>query len=311
MKTIKIKFTDFWKGFNPATSIFLHHLNKHFHVILSDHPDYIIYSVFGNEYMKHDCIRIFYTCENIRPDFNLCDYALAFDWMDFEDRYFRFPVYMFNLYNYDMERASIKHEISEEELIKKQKFCNFIYSNHKAVAVRRKFFDLLNSYKRVDSGGKYLNNLGYCVKNKFEFQVDYKFSIAFENSSASGYTTEKITQAFAAKTIPIYWGNPNIGKEFNTDSFINCHDYACFSDVLNRVIEVDEDDDLYLKILKTPIYENINLENIPNMTSFGDFLNNIFDQDINIASRRSKNIRSAAYEKLRFIMLHSRLFMLI
>lgn len=309
MKTINIKFTDFWPGFNPSTSIFMDHLNKHFNVILSDNPDYIIYSVFGNEYLKYDCIRIFYTCENIRPDFNLCDYALAFDWMDFEDRYIRFPVYMLDLYNLDIEKASVKHNITNEELIKKQKFCNFIYSNHKADAVRKNFFELLNTYKKVDSGGKYLNNLGYRVEDKSGFQVNYKFSIAFENSSASGYTTEKITQAFAAKTVPIYWGNPNISREFNTNSFINCHEYTRFNDVLNRVIEVDSNDDLYLNILKTPIYENINCANIPSITSFGNFLNNIFDQDIDKAQRRSKNIRSACYEKLRFLMLHSRRFL--
>ncbi len=62
--------------------------------------------------------------------------------------------------------------------------------------VRNNFFLKISKYKKVDSGGLALNNIGYIVKNKLEFIKDYKFTIAFENSSYSGYTTEKITDAF-------------------------------------------------------------------------------------------------------------------
>lgn len=124
MKTIRLKFTDFWKGFDAANNIFLDYLKQHYYVVLSDNPDYIIYSAFGHDYLKYDCIRIFFTCENIRPDFNLCDYALAFDWMTFEDRYVRFPVYM--LYEPELKNAMLKHEIADAEISKKHKFCNFI-----------------------------------------------------------------------------------------------------------------------------------------------------------------------------------------
>lgn len=306
MKAIHLKFLDFWQEFDVTKNIFLDHLNKHYNVILSDNPDYIIYSVFGHNYLNYNCIRIFYTPENIRPDFNLCDYAIAFDWMTFEDRYLRLPVYM--LYDADIEKAMVKHHISNEELTKKHKFCDFIYSNHNAHPARRKFFELLNAYEKVDSGGKYLNNLGYCVRDKLDFQTNYKFSIAFENSSTSGYTTEKIIQAFAAKTVPIYWGNPLISKEFNTKAFINCHEYESFEDVIKKIMEVDENDDLYLSMLQSPIYENINCADIPSITSLGGFLDNIFNQELDRVGRRSKSLHEAYYERLRFFLLNSRRF---
>ena len=101
-------------------------------------------------------------------------------------------------------------------------FCSFLYSNEKA-RERIDFFHRLSEVGRVDSGGKVLNNIGYRVEDKLKFYGKYKFSIAFENSQFPGYTTEKILHAFMANTVPIYWGNPLVGNDFNPDSFINCH----------------------------------------------------------------------------------------
>ena len=62
-------------------------------------------------------------------------------------------------------------------------------------------------------------------KAKVEFLRAYKFVVAFENSSAPGYNTEKLTHAIEADAMPIYWGDPEIGRSFNTGRFINAHDY--------------------------------------------------------------------------------------
>ena len=70
-----------------------------------------------------------------------------------------------------------------------------------------------------------------------------------------------------ANSIPIYWGNPEISKEFNTKSFINFHDYNTIDDVINKIIELDNNDKLYEEYLQQPFvtdYENspLNLNNI-------------------------------------------------
>ena len=96
--------------------------------------------------------------------------------------------------------------------------------------------------------------------------MKYKFTIAFENSSMSGYTTEKIVQAFAARTIPIYWGDPNIDMFFNESSFINCQNHASFNDVLNCIVEIDNNPKLFNSMLKEPmlIRTDINHEDLNN-----------------------------------------------
>ena len=77
----------------------------------------------------------------------------------------------------------------------------------------------------------------------------YKFNIAFENSSVLGYTTEKIMDAMVANTIPIYWGNRWIGRDFNESSFINVHAFGSLEDAVERIVELDSDDEQYMKLM--------------------------------------------------------------
>ncbi|MGX2982281.1 glycosyltransferase family 10 domain-containing protein [Helicobacter sp. 23-1045] len=206
MKKIRVHFADFTTMDGIKRRI-LEILAQKYEVILdSDNPQYLFYSVFGAEHIKYDCVRIFYTGENIAPDFNFCDYAIAFCHLNFGERYLRYPLYLF--YGGDYLRARDKHlGISNEILRQKRRFCNFIVSNGGANPLRREFYEILSAYKRVDSAGRFLNNVGGAVADKFAFQSECKFSLCFENSSTSGYTTEKLIQAVAARTIPIYWGD--------------------------------------------------------------------------------------------------------
>ena len=215
---IKINFEDFWHHNSFATiqkeNPIFKLLSSRFELELTNKPDFLVYSCFGKNFLKYNCVRIFYTGENIRPDFSECDYAFSFDY-PITERNFRLPLYILYDGYKELKRKSLNFN-SDKKINKKQKFCNFVYSNKKGKE-RVEFFEKLQKYKKVDSGGKIKNNLGYIVKDKLSFLQQYKFTIAFENSSYPGYTTEKLLQAFVTNTIPIYWGNPLIHKEFNTN----------------------------------------------------------------------------------------------
>lgn len=139
---------------------------------------------------------------------------------------------------------------------RKKKFCNMVVSNPKRDKVFEEFFYKLSEYKRVDSGGRYLNNIGGPVSAKLDFIRDYKFTMAFENRSYPGYTTEKILDPMLAGSIPVYWGNPNISDEFNPESFINLHDFATLDDAVRRTIEIDQDDELYRRMISAPVFHD-------------------------------------------------------
>ena len=132
--------------------------------------------------------------------------------------------------------------------------------------------------------------------SKLEFQSQSKFTIAFENTSSPGYTTEKILHAFISNTIPIYWGDPEVTKDFNPKAFINCQDFEDFEAVMDRIREVDTDDGLYLSILNESPFVDNNIPEELKKSKLTVFLQNIFDQEIEIAVRRSVYGTSLKYE---------------
>jgi hypothetical protein len=248
---IKINFTDFWSDFIKTNNYFYNLLIKHYDIEITNEPDFLIYSYFGQDFRNYNCIRIFYTGENVKPNFNECDYAFSFDFNKHFGKNYRLPLYA--LYG-DVNLLTRKKDV-DAIINKKTKFCNMVVSNEKAQE-RIKFFKKLSEYKPIDSGGRYMNNIGGPVVNKREFIKDYKFTIAFENSYGKGYTSEKIFEAMLVNSIPIYWGNPQINRDFNTKSFINYYDFKNEDELIERIIAIDNNEQLYREYLEQPYFNN-------------------------------------------------------
>ena len=247
MKRIKIKFIDFWGDFNPQDNFIINTLRKDYVCELSDTPDYLFFSTFGCKHLQYTCVKIMFIGENIVPDFNICDYALAFDHLDFGDRYMRLPLFLVR----DNFKSFKPDSVFSEEDALRRKFCSIVVSNVKiASPMREKFFRALSRYKQVDSGGRLWNNVGGPVADKHQFISQYKFNIAFENSRSNGYTTEKIMDAMIANSLPIYWGNPLIEKDFNPRSFVDISEFKDIDEAVDRIVELDRNDDLYIEMLR-------------------------------------------------------------
>ena len=288
-KTIRIKFVDFYPNFHPEKAPLWQRLWDLYHVELSENPDWLVYSVFGTEHLKYNnCVKIFYTGENQAPDFNLCDYALGFDYIDFGDRYMRLPLWL--LYPNDIHAMLHKHE--RPTLDSKTDFCSFVVSNPHGNETRAKFMDMLSEYNQVHSGGRWRNNVGGPVADKLAFQKKHKFSMAFENTIYPGYTTEKLVQSFAAQTVPIYWGDPRVAETFNQEAFINCNDYPDLESVIERVKEIDQNDVLWLKMIETPALRDPEIIH-KSLTDLDAFLQHIFDQEPQAARRFSRDYWAA------------------
>ena len=134
-----------------------------------------------------------------------------------------------------------------------RKFCLFAVSN-KTNEDRNRFFGELSNYKRVDSCGKFMNNLGYnCPgshdsKEYCQFISQYKFMICFENNSMTNYLTEKLLNAYDCNTIPIYWGCPNLGDYVNLSAILYLKsDYTAYdvSKLITEIKRLDNDDEAY------------------------------------------------------------------
>jgi len=58
--------------------------------------------------------------------------------------------------------------------------------------------------------------------------------------------------AFAAGTVPIYWGDPDIKKIFNEKAFFCVGDYESLDKLVEAVRKVDMDDALYMRMVREP-----------------------------------------------------------
>ena len=105
-------------------------------------PDYLIYNVFGNEHLNEkysNSIKIAIFTENRIPDLNKADYAIGQAHINYFDRYFKFPVFLWR----NIKIIEKLREKSLESPIRK-KFCAAVISNNMLTdGLRTKFIDLI------------------------------------------------------------------------------------------------------------------------------------------------------------------------
>lgn len=160
-----------------------------------------------------------------------------------------------------------------------------------------RMFFFFSKYKKVDSLGRHLKNvdiedtrdiIGW-EKKSIELKRKYKFSIAAENACFPGYTSEKIMTSMLANTIPIYWGNPYVGEEFNEKSFINANQYTNVGDLIEKIKELDENEDAYMEMMSQPWRTNEQIEKCQqSIDKFFPAVYHIFEQEKSEAVRRPR-----------------------
>jgi hypothetical protein len=79
------------------------------------------------------------------------------------------------------------------------------------------FFRSFNQKPHISDYG---NNPFLPKDDKISLFEEFQFSIVIENSKQDNYFTEKIMDCILTKTIPIYWGCPNIQEYFDTTGWI-------------------------------------------------------------------------------------------
>ena len=279
-KLYTILFTDMWDQFNPAYNMFIFAFREalpgievngySLETMPKDQKHSIhIFGPFGSNWKRIDGPKVHYTGENSEPVIDpSVKLNIGFKYID-SPSYFRLPLWMLeiNWFGVDANKlAEIKNPlpISLESCTtvspsKRPKFCAFIVSNPKNT-IRNEAFHRLMSYKPVDSAGRLYNNIGDKIfaglgggggeLKKHEFLKDYKFCLCYENESSDGYVTEKLLHAKAAGCIPIYWGAPDVSKDFAAEGFINLTD--CPEDLIKKVKEIDESDELYEQMASVP-----------------------------------------------------------
>ena len=275
LNKITVMFTDMWFK-DIYNNRFINKLKDYFKLnieIDTEKPDFVIYSICGNSFLKYPNSKKIFICWepiNFKSSIHLnnCDYSLTY-YSSLEDnkKHLYFPPIWETFGFVD----NFINDINNPIIVPKKKFCCFVVKNTNfgiGATLRISFFKELSKYKKVDSFGESLRNCDIIIPGRnegfgrkfFDIVGEYKFMITFENINSPGVVTEKIYNAFISNTIPIYWGNKDINKIFNTESFINCHDFETIPKVIDYIKEVDNDDELYYKILNSRKIQNTEKE---------------------------------------------------
>jgi hypothetical protein len=82
------------------------------------------------------------------------------------------------------------------------------------------------AWRRVRRGGAsrsscYPSCIGPTVKKKHLTLMDYRFSIAYENSMEEDWLSEKLWDCFHAGCVPVYLGAPNVTDYVPAKAFID------------------------------------------------------------------------------------------
>jgi hypothetical protein len=200
-------------------------------------------------------------CSELRGlDFDSFDYVIGWEPGDHGDRYVRLhPA------NREFRTLSMANPLTPLGPFKQRAFCDFIYSNPTAHPFRDKFYRVLSDARSVDSLGPHLFNgvgligsgqIGNWEADKIQLQSHYKFSIAIENATYAGYTTEKLLTPIVAGSIPIYWGNPKVGEDFNEARFINLHRFEDMHEAVAHILSIAENHAILEKIAHQPLLTN-------------------------------------------------------
>lgn len=281
-RTIRVWFAD--SGDHYVRDMIQGILAESYNVVLDEiHPEFLFYSVFGYEHLKYgeDCIKILYSGENLFPNFNECDYAISSADLTYAHRHLYMPPCC---YHDTIGEKNIPLAELDASMVHRR-FCCFLYKvmNHDKGAVLRADLCrmLTEKYKTVDCPGAALHNMDApeladrfaddWSTSKIKFLTKYKFNIAFENSNSPGYITEKLSDSFKANTVPIYWGSED--TDLPKDAMIYANDFPDLESLVERIIEVDGNDEEYMKILRAnPLRKGADFNRRAQLSSFLSYI---------------------------------------
>lgn len=276
----KLCVVNFWDGgfdgdffeyfFQQALGGF-EYTNNHYEA------DLVVSSLFGNV-QTNPAKTIMYIGENVRPSYMGYEHSLSFDYDNYNGRNFRLPLWYSrlawpgfelrprrqNAQNHGYEPLIDIKSLTEPRVLdasKKDKFCVMIAGNPEGLRIN--LFNSIYQYKPVDGYG---NMFGRALRqSKFDVLPEYKFCLCPENSIYDGYVTEKLIDAYAGGTIPIYSGTMSVDCDFHEGAYLNYMNTKDMHWFVQTIQAIDESAELYEAMYSKPLlWEEPSLENALN-----------------------------------------------
>lgn len=278
IRILRIGFQDFWPGFDKKNNFFtqiFRHLKLPYSVENKGEVDVLIWSVFPiREAIIHNRTEYsarqnwFFTGENVRPNPSLFDASFSFDFNSAEN-HFRLPLWWFYLDTF----ASAK-SVESDSALKLSTMTEFrqFTTWDPVVGISAYIGNMtplrsavLKEFEKHIPLFLYGSAFDNPIKSKMANTGKHMFTLCFENEYFPGYHTEKLPQAWALESVPLYYGARTVSRDFNDRAFINLDEFQSISQFVDYVIS------LPLETLKKMVSEPL-LERRPNFESLEIFV---------------------------------------
>jgi GR25 family glycosyltransferase involved in LPS biosynthesis len=289
---ITVAFLETWIGFDYNNNLIIDGLRQEYKnqrkqltiqgvkYEPGSEPNIVIFGPFSKDWkdIPSHIPKVFFTGENweVPKDDSISLYLTPY--RNEDDKHIRFPIWIMSIdwYSESTDLSSVNKDenpnrfpvnmamSSHSKLFNDRKdFCAFVVSNPVS-KFRNEAFLALDSYKRVNSGGGLYNNIGGQLElkypgggggdiPKYNFLLNHKFSLSFENTQAPGYITEKVLHAKMAGCVPLYWGDTDTASDFVPGSFINLSQMTSPEQIIKVVQKLEQNPEMCAKIAATPI----------------------------------------------------------
>lgn len=254
MRPLRLAFADHYPGFKPRGNRIWKALRSLYSLELTEdlaQADLLVFGDFSERHRNYSGKKVYLTGENMLPDFDQCDLAFTPAESPDEPRAVRLPLYAQVL---DDAAALIRPSgYDATARLNRPGFCSFVVSNP-VCRTRNRIFKSIHRRRPVASGGKHFNNTGGPVPDKMAFLSGFRFNIACENSRSPGYITEKLLDPILVGSVPIYWGAPDLLRDFDPRCMINVSDYATLDELGEAVLRIDDDPVARRRLLEAPVF---------------------------------------------------------
>ena len=261
--------TDFWPGFNlngPLAHSILGPAIPDATNTGVGRADLVLYSVFGHRNLLARGTTVCFSGETVCAAANQADWMIDWRYLPV-DNHLRLPPWAISLFG----RNAVMLPTSINEDAGRSRFCAFVYSNPRC-GIRNAFFQMLHEREPVDALGSVLHNADHPALSvrgdvnwrlsKIEALRDYRFVIAFENEEHPGYTTEKLTDVWAAGAVPIYWGDPAVEHDFPEDAYLSLYRAGSMRRLVEQVLEAHHDPSRYEALQQASPFRTGRIESI-------------------------------------------------
>ena len=185
------------------------------------------------------------------------DLALGFG-LKRAENYIRFPLWILYIIDPVLDKTAIQNNLDRINALHNDFHGTkdaALFARHDKFGTRSEIYFALKDLIQIDCPSKYQHNTDEdFITDKLTFLRNYKFNICPENVDSPGYVTEKLMEAFASGTIPIYLGSTGYLEPdvVNPEAVLVWNLDGDNSQVIQKILRLQSDENYYREFCKIP-----------------------------------------------------------